>query len=60
MGKIQVKVIGYPVVPMVLLLFSIALTFNTIWVQPQQSLVGIILVLSGVPFYYYFKKKKKA
>jgi len=59
MGKIQVKVIGYPLVPMVLLLFSIALTFNTIWVQPQQSLVGIILVLSGVPVFYYFKKKKK-
>ena len=59
MGKIQVKVIGYPLVPMVLLLFSIALTFNTIWVQPKQSMVGIILVLSGVPVYYYFKKKKK-
>ena len=57
-GIIQVKVTGYPLVPIILLLFSIALTINTIWVQPQQSMVGIILVLSGVPFYYYFEKQK--
>jgi APA family basic amino acid/polyamine antiporter len=57
-GKIQVKVIGFPLVPIVLLLFSIALTINTIWVQPKQSLLGILLVLSGVPVYYYFKKQK--
>lgn len=58
-GMIQAKVTGYPFVPIVLLLFSIALTINTIWVQPQQSLVGIMLVLSGVPVYYYFKKRKQ-
>ncbi len=57
-GIIQAKVTGYPFVPIVLLLFSIALTINTIWVQPQQSFVGIMLVLSGVPVYYYFKKQK--
>jgi APA family basic amino acid/polyamine antiporter len=57
-GMIQVKVTGYPLVPVILLLFSIALTINTIWVQPQQSMVGIMLVLSGVPFYYYFKRRK--
>jgi APA family basic amino acid/polyamine antiporter len=57
-GMIQVKVTGYPLVPIVLLLFSIALTINTIWVQPQQSMVGIMLVLSSVPFYYYFKRRK--
>ena len=56
-GLIQVRVIGFPFVPIVLLLFSIALTINTIWVQPQQSLTGIMLVLSGVPLYYYFKKR---
>ena len=58
-GMIQAKVTGYPLVPIVLLLFSIALTINTIWVQPQQSLVGIMLILSGVPVYYYFKKQKQ-
>jgi APA family basic amino acid/polyamine antiporter len=57
-GKIQVRVIGYPLVPFVLLLFSIALTINTIWVQPKQSLLGLLIVASGVPVFYYFRKKK--
>lgn len=57
-GLIQAKVTGYPLVPLVLLLFSIALTINTIWVQPQQSLLGLLFVASGVPVYYYFKKRK--
>ena len=57
-GLIQAKVTGYPLVPIVLLLFSIALTINTIWVQPQQSLLGLLFVASGVPVYYYFKKRK--
>jgi hypothetical protein len=25
-------------------------------VQTKQSLIGMCLVLSGVPFYYYFKR----
>lgn len=57
-GIIKVKVVGYPVIPIILLLFSVALTINTIWVQPRQSLVGILFVLSGIPFYYFFKKHK--
>lgn len=56
-GTIKAKVVGYPFVPMVLLVFSIALTINTIWVHPKQSLVGLFLIMSGVPLYYYFQKR---
>ena len=56
-GQIQTKVPGYPVVPVIVILFSLALIVNTVIVQPQQSLTGLLLVLSGVPFYYYFKKQ---
>jgi APA family basic amino acid/polyamine antiporter len=56
-GAITSKVIGYPVLPVVIILFSFALIANTVMVQPQQSLAGVALVLSGVPFYFYFKKK---
>ena len=55
-GTIKVKIIGYPFIPIVFLLFSVAFTINTIWVQPKQSLLGLMLILSGVPFYYYFKR----
>lgn len=57
-GVIQTKVTGYPIVPFILLLFSIALTINTIWVQPQQSILGLLFVASGIPVYYYFKKSR--
>ncbi len=56
-GAMTAKVIGYPVLPVVIFLFSLALIVNTVMVQPQQSLTGMALVLSGVPFYFYFKKK---
>ncbi len=57
-GQIKSKVIGYPVIPFIVVLFSLALIVNTVIVQPQQSLAGLLLVLSGVPFYYGFKVKK--
>jgi len=56
-GIITKKVIGYPVLPVIIILFSIALIANTVIVQPEQSLAGLILLLSGVPVYFYFKKK---
>ena len=58
-GQIKSNVPGYPVVPIIVILFSIALIINTVIVQPQQSLMGLLLVLGGVPFYFYFKKRYK-
>lgn len=56
-GRITTKVIGYPFVQLFILLFAMSLTVNTLVTQPKQSLIGIGLVLSGLPFYYYFKKQ---
>jgi APA family basic amino acid/polyamine antiporter len=53
---ITAKVIGYPVTPILFILFSLALIINTLITEPKQSLIGILLVLSGIPFYWYFKK----
>jgi APA family basic amino acid/polyamine antiporter len=57
-GMIKVKVIGYPIVPVVIILFSTALVVITFARAPQQSLIGLGLVLVGVPFYFYFKKEQ--
>ena len=57
-GTITAKVIGYPVIPAIILLFSIALIINTIVTQPKQSFFGLLLVASGVFFYFYFKRRK--
>lgn len=56
-GIIKEKIIGYPFIPVLMMLFSAALVLNTIIRQPKESLIGICLVLSGVFFYYYFKNK---
>lgn len=58
-GAITSKVIGYPWVPLAFLIFSVAFVLNTIWVQPKQTLLGIVLILGGVPFYYYFRSGGK-
>jgi basic amino acid/polyamine antiporter, APA family len=55
-GTIKEKVIGYPFVPWIIILFSAILVVNTLIIEPKASLLGILLVLSGVPFYYYFRK----
>jgi len=56
-GTIKTKVIGYPVIPVILILFSVALIVNTFMVHTQYSLIGLGLILTGVPFYFYFKRK---
>jgi APA family basic amino acid/polyamine antiporter len=55
-GIIKNKVIGYPVVPWIIILFCAVLVVNTLIIEPKSSLLGLLLVFSGVPFYYYFKK----
>lgn len=57
-GTIRAKVIGYPVIPAIIMLFSIALLINTVITEPRQSLIGLGLVLSGVFFYLYFRSRK--
>lgn len=55
-GRISDKVIGYPVIPWVIILFCAALMINTILTQPGASMIGLLLILSGVPFYLGFKR----
>ena len=59
-GIIQSKVIAYPVAPIIIILFSLTLVINTMIVETKQSMIGLGLVLSGIPFYYYFKRKSTA
>jgi APA family basic amino acid/polyamine antiporter len=58
-GVITAKVVGYPVTPVIIILFALALIINTVVVQTKQSIIGLFLVLSGVPVYYYFKNRNR-
>ena len=56
---ITAKVIGYPFTPAIVIVFSLALVINNFIVDPKQSLIGLLLVLSAVPFHWYFKRSGK-
>lgn len=51
------KVWGYPVVPAIFILFCIGLFFNTIITRPREAIMGVILILSGIPVYYFINRK---
>jgi APA family basic amino acid/polyamine antiporter len=58
--KITDKVIGYPFTPVIVILFSLTLVITTLIVNTRDSLIGLLLTFSGVPFYFWFKKHSKA
>lgn len=45
---------GYPVIPVIFLLVTAWLLLQTLYDDTWNSLIGIILILIGLPFYYYF------
>lgn len=47
------KAWGYPIVPVVFLLVTGWLLVNTIITSPQSSLIGIGLIILGLPVYFY-------
>ena len=53
------KVWGYPVVPALFVIFSAFFLFNTVISDTKNAMMGLILILLGVPFYIYWKIKDK-
>jgi basic amino acid/polyamine antiporter, APA family len=52
------KVWGYPIVPAIFVLFCITLIIITCFSNPREAGMGLVLTLSGVPFYFYWNKQK--
>ncbi len=50
------KMPWYPFVPVVFILFCIVLTAISFYESPSKSSMGILLIVSGLPFYYYWRK----
>jgi len=63
------KVIGYPYIPAIFILFAAGFVIFTLYyditlynegkIEIINSLFGLILVGTGVPFYMYFKRKEE-
>jgi basic amino acid/polyamine antiporter, APA family len=52
------KVIGYPVVPALFVLFCAALIVITCINSPREAGIGLVLMATGLPFYFYWNKKE--
>ena len=48
---------GYPVTPVLFILSALAIVINTLIVQPKEAMVGIGIILVGLPAYALWKNR---
>jgi APA family basic amino acid/polyamine antiporter len=53
------RTLGYPVVPVLFVAAAFVLLLSTAIDRPRESLMGIGLILLGLPFYSYWRKRHK-
>jgi APA family basic amino acid/polyamine antiporter len=53
------KVWGYPLVPVIVIVFCIGLFINTIVEKPREAVFGSVLMVAGIPLYYWFVRRNK-
>jgi len=51
------KTLGYPIVPGLFLAGAAVLEVRTLIDKPRQAILGIVLMLLGLPLYFYWKKR---
>jgi APA family basic amino acid/polyamine antiporter len=47
---------GYPVVPVLFVLVAFFLVVSTLFDSPRESLLGLALIVLGLPFYFHWKR----
>jgi APA family basic amino acid/polyamine antiporter len=50
------RALGYPVIPVLYVIGSFALVWNTLMERPTASIAGLGLVALGLPFYFYWSR----
>lgn len=53
------RMLGYPVVPALFIVASLAIVINRLRLEPLDSLVGIGLVAAGVPVYFAMTRRRR-
>jgi APA family basic amino acid/polyamine antiporter len=46
----------YPIAPIIFLLVNASVIIYTVQDRPKESLIGLLIVLIGIPFYYLARK----
>ncbi len=53
------RVLGYPAVPILFVGVACMLLVSTFIKSPRESIMGLLLIVAGIPFYYYWKRQTK-
>jgi APA family basic amino acid/polyamine antiporter len=51
------RTLGYPVVPVLFVLVAAALIVSTLMESPRESVLGLAIILAGLPFYFRWKRR---
>ncbi len=54
------RVIGYPVVPVLFVCVAGLLLISTLQTRPRESIMGLVLMGLGIPFYFGWKRRRGA
>ena len=49
---------GYPFVPAVYIVLALLLIFDLVYLAPQTSGIGFLIVLTGLPVYFAWRRSK--
>jgi basic amino acid/polyamine antiporter, APA family len=49
---------GYPVVPLLFISFYVWIAVHIAYAKPLTSITGLIITISGLPFFFWFKMKR--
>jgi len=52
------KTIGYPVVPVLFVIMAAAIVVSALYNSPRESLMGLVLIFAGLPFYFHWRKQR--
>ena len=53
------KAFGYPVIPIIYIAFATLFCLNLLYIKPDNSIPGLIIVLLGIPVYYIWRAVKR-
>ncbi len=51
------RTLGYPWVPVLFVLGAAAVVWSTLFQSPRESLLGLGIILAGLPFYFHWRGK---
>jgi basic amino acid/polyamine antiporter, APA family len=52
------RALGYPVVPIIFVLVTVALLANTFIAAPHEALRGVAVMIAGLPLYWYWSRRR--